>query len=100
MMALNMGNGLALMHTITVFQVVAILFVSCVTLSQVQAGFFDTSLMEMERRPQEEYDAFFKLIDNFLWDSEVTDDVAEERQYYGQYQYGAPLRRRGKSKCS
>lgn len=72
----------------------AILLVSCVTLSQVQAGFFDTGLMEMERRPQEEYDAFFKLIDNFLWDSE--EDVAEERQYYGQYQYGAPLRRRGK----
>ena len=74
-----------------VFQVVAILLVSCLTMSQVQAGFFDTGLMEMERRPQEEYDAFFKLIDHFLWDSE--EDVAEERQYYGQY--GAPLRRRG-----
>ena len=79
------------------FQVLVLLSVMCVGMTQ--AGIMDsvTSLMEVERRPQEEYDAFFKLVDTFLWDTEISDDemVAEQRQYYAQFQGGLPLRRRG-----
>ena len=76
-------------RSLMMFQVLVLVSVMCVGMTQ--AGIMDsvTSLMEVERRPQEEYDAFFKLVDTFLWDSEVTDDevVAEQRQYYGQFHH-------------
>ena len=41
----------------------------------------ERSLMELA--PQENYDAFFDLVDSFLWDS----DLAEDRQF-GRFRRG------------
>ena len=48
--------------------------------SQVTSSPLDTNTNAL-LAPQEKYDAFFELVDRFLWDSE---DDLEERQYYGQ----------------
>ena len=47
--------------------------VSCVLVSQVESSFLD-DLTELA--PPENYDAFFNMVDRFLWDSED----AQERQ--------------------
>ena len=47
---------------------------SCVLVSSVQGSFLE-NLSDLA--PQENYDAFFNMVDRFLWDSEDT----EERQF-------------------
>ena len=47
---------------------------SCVLVSHVEASFIE-NLSELA--PKENYDAFFNMVDRFLWDSED----AEERQF-------------------
>ena len=54
--------------------VVVVGLLSCVLVSQVEASFIE-NLSELA--PKENYDAFFNMVDRFLWDSED----AEERQF-------------------
>ena len=54
--------------------VVVVGLLSCVLVSQVEASFME-NLSELA--PKENYDAFFNMVDRFLWDSED----AEERQF-------------------
>jgi len=57
-----------------------VFMLSCFMVSQVTSSPLDTNTNAL-LAPQEKYDAFFELVDRFLWDSE---DDLEERQYYGQ----------------
>ena len=54
--------------------VVVVGLLSCVLVSHVEASFIE-NLSELA--PKENYDAFFNMVDRFLWDSED----AEERQF-------------------
>ena len=51
-----------------------VVLLSCVLVSNVEGSFLE-NLSELA--PKENYDAFFNMVDRFLWDSED----AEERQF-------------------
>ena len=54
--------------------VAVVVLLSCVLVSNVEGSFLE-NLSELA--PKENYDAFFNMVDRFLWDSED----AEERQF-------------------
>ena len=54
--------------------VAVVMLLSCVLVSKVEGSFLENI---SDLAPKENYDAYFNMVDRFLWDSEDT----EERQF-------------------